>query len=239
VARYRNAPVLRALRLRGALAERNAELAASRARLAAAATQERRRIERDLHDGAQQRLIAVKLRLGLAARAAQRVTHGDLDAASRAADAIETALRDADRVIDELRDLVHGIYPSALDTDGLAAALLAQARLTPVPVRVRDELPPGQRYPRDVEAAAYFCCLEALHNAVKHAAASRIEVRLWGEPDRLGFAVTDDGSGFAAGTGDGHGLVNLTDRTAALGGQITVSSQPDAGTTVTGWLPSP
>jgi signal transduction histidine kinase len=232
------APVLRALGLRAALAERNAELAASRARLAAAATRERRRIERDLHDGAQQRLIAVKLRLGLAARAAQRMVQGEIDAAAKATDAIETALADADRAIDELRDLVHGIYPSALDTDGLAAALLAQARLASVPVRVRDELPSGQRYPRDIEAAAYFCCLEALQNAVKHAAASHVEVRLWGEPDRLAFAVTDDGSGFTTGTRNGHGLVNLTDRTAALGGQITVASQRGAGTTVTGWLPS-
>jgi signal transduction histidine kinase len=230
------APVLRALGLRAALAERNAELAASRARLAAAATHERRRIERDLHDGAQQRLIAVKLRLGLAARAAQRVAAGDLDAAGRAADAIGTALGDADQAIDELRDLVHGIYPSALDTDGLAPALLAQARLVPLPVRVRDEL--AGRYPRDIEAAAYFCCLEALQNAVKHAAASRIEVRLWSEPERLAFAVTDDGAGFAAGTGDGHGLVNLADRAAALGGSISVTSRPGAGTAVTGWLPS-
>lgn len=232
------APVLRALGLRAALAERNAELAASRARLAAAATQERRRIERDLHDGAQQRLIAVKLRLGLAARAAQRVAAGDADAAVKAADAIETALRDADRAIEELRDLVHGIYPSALDTEGLAAALLAQARLAPVPVRVHDELAPGQRYPRDIEAAAYFCCLEALQNAVKHAAASQVEVRLWSEADRLAFAVTDNGTGIATGTGNGRGLVNLADRTAALGGRITVASSPGGGTSVSGWLPS-
>ena len=127
----------------------------------------------------------MKLRLGLAARAAARVADGEVDAADRATAAIGSALADADRAIDELRDLLHGIYPSALDTDGLAAALLAQARLVPVPVRVHDELAPGQRYPRDVEAAAYFCCLEALQNAVKHAAAGRVEVRLWGEPGRL------------------------------------------------------
>jgi signal transduction histidine kinase len=180
----------------------------------------------------------VKLRLGIAARAAHRVPSGDADAAARATEAIETALRDADQAIDELRDLVHGIYPSALDSDGLAAALLAQARLAPLPVRVRDEL--TQRYPRDIEAAAYFCCLEALQNAVKHAAATRVEIRLCGGPDRLEFAVTDDGSGIppGTGTGDGRGLVNLADRAAALGGRITVTSRPGAGTTVTGWLPS-
>jgi signal transduction histidine kinase len=232
------APVLRALSLRAALRERNAELAASRARLATAATQERRRIERDLHDGAQQRLIAVKLRLGLAARAAQRAALGDADAAGKATEAIETALHDADRAIDELRDLVHGIYPSALDAEGLAAALLAQARLAPLPVRLRNDLAPGRRYPRDIEAAAYFCCLEALQNAVKHAAASRVEIRLWSEPDRLAFTITDDGTGITAGTGDGHGLVNLADRAAALGGRITVTSRPGDGTAVSGWLPS-
>jgi signal transduction histidine kinase len=231
-------PVLRSLGLRAELRERNAELAASRARLAVAVTQERRRIERDLHDGAQQRLIAVKLRLGLAARATQRVAHGDVDGAIKAADAIETALGDADRAIDELRDLVHGIYPSALDTDGLAAALLLQGRLIALPVRLRDELPPGQRYPRDVEAAAYFCCLEALQNAVKHGQATRLDVRVWAEPDRLAFAVTDDGIGYAVGATGGAGLVNLADRTAALGGGLTVMSAPGKGTSVTGWFPT-
>jgi signal transduction histidine kinase len=230
-------PVLRALGLRAALAERNAELTASRARLATAATQERRRIEHDLHDGAQQRLIAVKLRLGLAARAAQRAALGDRDAAVKAVDAIETALDDADHAIDDLRDLVHGIYPSTLDTDGIGAALLAQARLAPLPVRIHDELAPDQRYPRDIEAAAYFCCLEALQNAVKHAAANRVEIRLWVEADRLAFAITDDGRGFTADTG-GHGLTNLADRTTALGGRIAVASRPGGGTSVTGWLPS-
>jgi two-component system, NarL family, sensor kinase len=234
------APVLRALGLRSTLRERNAELAASRARLAAAATHERRRIERDLHDGAQQRLVAVKLRLGLAARATERIANGDPDATVKATDAIDTALADADRAIDELRDLVHGIYPSALDTEGLGAALRAQARAIPLPIHVRDDLELDVRYSRDIEAAAYFCCLEALQNAVKHSAARRVDIHLWGESDRLAFSVTDDGYGFAADTNAvaGRGLVNLTDRTSALGGHVTVTSNPGGGTSVTGWLPS-
>jgi signal transduction histidine kinase len=233
------APVLRALRLRAELHQSNTELAASRARLAAATTQERRRMERDLHDGAQQRLIAVKLQLGMAARATQRVAHGDTAAAAEAADAVEIALRHADQAIDDLRDLVHGIYPTALDTDGLAAALRGQARLAPLPVSVHDELAPGLRYPRDIEAAAYFCCLEAINNAAKHAAAQHIVIRLRGRRERLEFAVTDDGGGLTPGTGSGRGLLNLADRAAALGGQVTVTSHPAAGTTVSGWLPSP
>jgi signal transduction histidine kinase len=232
------APVLRALRLRAELRERNAQLAASRARLATAATQERRRLERDLHDGAQQRLIALKLRLGVAARATRRAAEGRDTDAGEAAHAVDAALRDADTAIDELRDLVHGIYPAVLDSEGLAAALRAQARNAALPVNLRNDLPAGMRYPRDVEAAAYFCCLEAVQNATKHANASRIDVHLHGDPARLDFTVTDDGVGFTVGEQVGRGLHNLADRTGALGGEVTVTSRPGAGTTVSGWLPS-
>ena len=233
-------PVLSAMRLRIDLRERNSELADSRARLAATATGERRRLERDLHDGAQQRLIAVKIRLGIAARATRRAVMGDSVAVMAAADTIDAALRDADLAIDELRDLVHGIYPIALDSEGLAPALRAQGRSAPLPVSVRNDLPPGVRYPRDIEAAAYFCCLEAIQNATKHARASRIDVHIGGDPTRLEFAVTDDGIGFTPHLRcDGHGLVDLSDRIGALGGRIAVSSTPGAGATVSGWLPSP
>ena len=233
-------PVLRAMRLRIELNERNTELAASRARLAASATGERRRLERDLHDGAQQRLIAVKIRLGIADRATRRALAGDSAAVIEAADTVDAALRDADLAIDELRDLVHGIYPVALDSEGLAPALRAQGRSAPLPVSVRDDLPPGARYPRDIEATAYFCCLEAIQNATKHASASRIDVHIGGDPTRLEFAVIDDGIGFAPNRRcDGHGLVDLADRAGALGGRIVVTSTPGAGATVSGWLPSP
>lgn len=233
-------PVLRAIRLRTALSERNTELAASRARLATAATGERRRLERDLHDGAQQRLIAIKIQLGRAARASRRAVNGDRTAATEAADTVDATLRDADLAINELRDLVHGIYPVALDAEGLAAALRAQARAAPLPVSIHDDLPPGLRYPRDIEAAAYFCCLEAIQNATKHASADRIDVHLAGDPTRLVFAVTDDGIGFTPdGNHDGHGLIDLTDRAAALGGRVRVTSSRGAGATVSGWLPSP
>jgi signal transduction histidine kinase len=232
-------PVLRATRLRSELGERNTELAASRARLATAATQARRRLERDLHDSAQQRLISVKIRLGIAARAAHRAADGDSAAAQEAAAAVDAALGDADQAIDELRDLVHGIYPVTLDGEGPAAALRVQARAAPLPVTVRSDLPSGLRYPRDIEAAAYFCCLEAIQNATKHARADHVDVHLGGTPARLEFSVTDDGTGFTPGTENGRGLLDLADRAGALGGRVTVTSSPGAGATVSGWIPIP
>jgi len=146
------------------------------------------------------------------------------------------AQADAADALENLRDLARGIYPPLLAEQGLAAALEAQARRSPVPVTVEaDRL---ARYPLEAEAAVYFCVLEALQNIAKYAAASRTAVRLAGRADGLEFSVTDDGAGFDAGSaGYGTGLQGMADRLAALGGDLQVRSQPGYGTRVTGQLP--
>jgi signal transduction histidine kinase len=205
------------------------ELRASRRRLVTAADQERRRLERNLHDGAQQQLIALKLRLRLAEEvigedpALLRPTLAEL------ADAAQSAL-------DDLRDLARGIYPPLLADQGLGAAIETQAKRSPVEVRV--DADPIPRYPAEIEAAAYFCCLEALQNVAKYAKASSATVRLRTEDGALVFAVSDDGEGFdTAQIGYGTGLQGMADRLAALGGSLAVRSEPGTGTTVTGRLP--
>jgi signal transduction histidine kinase len=206
------------------------ELQASRARIVAAADAERRRIERNLHDGAQQRLVALAVKLGLARRlvdANPEQTRGMLDE-------LREELKDA---VDELRNLAHGIYPPLLMDQGLAAALGSAAQRTTIPTRV--EAGPLGRYPSEVEAAAYFCCLEALQNAMKHAgSAATVVVRVWEEAGALRFTVTDDGSGFdPAAKATGTGFLNMRDRLGAIGGSLRVESAPGAGTSVLGVLP--
>jgi signal transduction histidine kinase len=205
------------------------ELRASRQRLVAAQDQERRRLERDIHDGAQQQLVAlaVKLRLVEAMAGRDPAKAGELAAEARA---------ETQQALEDLRDLARGIYPPLLADQGLAAAVEGQARKSPLPVEVQ---PDGLgRYPQEAEAAAYFCVLEALQNAAKYAGASRVLVRLWADDGELRFAVHDDGLGFdPAATPRGTGLQNMTDRVEALGGSLQIDSLPRSGTTVTGRIP--
>jgi len=221
--------VLRNAGLTGQLQERMAELRASRKRIVEAADGERRRLERNIHDGAQQQLVA----LSVMARLAETAVDGDKDSARAL---VTQARADAKDALENLRDLARGIYPPLLADQGLAAALEAQARKAPVPVTVKA----GGigRYPQEAEAAIYFCVLEALQNVVKYAGASQAAICLAGPDDGLEFSVTDDGAGFDPGpAGHGTGLQGMADRMAALGGDLQIRSQPGHGTTVTGRLP--
>jgi signal transduction histidine kinase len=206
------------------------ELRASRARVVAAADAERRRIERDLHDGAQQHLIALAVNL----RLARRLADSDAPAARAVLEELAGQVQEA---LDEFRDLAHGIYPPLLADRGLVEGL--RAAIAHAPVRARLEAGGIGRYPAEVEATIYFCCLEALQNAAKHAGReARVTVRLWEEEDWLQFEVTDDGTGFDAGTKPpGAGLTNMSDRLGALGGRLSIGSSPGEGTRVTGVVP--
>jgi len=204
------------------------ELRASRQRLVAAQDEERRRIERNLHDGAQQHLVALKIKVGLA----EAVAEPD----SRARPILTQLKKDADEAIDTLRELARGIYPPLLASDGLEAALRSQLRRLSVPAELDAANLPRQ--PKEVEGAVYFCCLEALQNVAKYAQASNVRVRLWIEDSHLAFSVTDDGKGFDPAIAvKSSGLQNMRDRMDALGGTLEVRSAPGTGTTVSGRLP--
>jgi signal transduction histidine kinase len=208
------------------------DLRAAQRRVAVAGDAERRRIERDLHDGAQQRLMALRLELGLLE---ERVR----DDPKRATKMLRGLRLDLDDAVEELRELAHGLYPPLLASDGLVAALAATARRSAIPVTI--DASGMTRAPRSIESAAYFCCLEALQNAAKHAgpdARAAIELRM--EDGFLSFCVRDDGAGFDPGVmRPGYGLINLRDRLSALGGDASVSSSPGTGTTVSGHIPLP
>ncbi len=205
------------------------ELKASRRRLVSAQDEERRRLERNLHDGAQQQLVALQVKQRLAEQLVDRdpIKVKELLAQLNA----ETA-----SAIDDLRDLARGIYPPLLADQGLAAALESQARKAALEVLVE---PDGVgRYHPDIEAAVYFCALEALNNVAKYAQASSARVMLRASDGTLRFEVTDDGVGFdTAFTGYGTGVQGMADRLAALGGDVEVRSTPGTGTTVRGWIP--
>jgi signal transduction histidine kinase len=212
-------------------AELRAQLAAvqeSRARIAAAADAERRRIEQDLHDGAQQRLVAVALDL----RAAERRLGDRIDPELRAV--FRSAVDELQGAVDELRELAHGVHPSILRQEGLGAALDALAVRAPLPVRV--EAAVDGRLAPDVEAAAYFVACEALTNAVKHAGATSATVRAVRDDGFLVVEVEDDGLGGADAT-RGSGLRGLLDRVEARGGDLRVVSPPGRGTRVVGRIP--
>ncbi|WP_250005326.1 ATP-binding protein [Actinoplanes sp. M2I2] len=215
-------------------AQSRAELISSRARIVAAADEARRRIERDLHDGAQQRLVALALRL----RTAAHNSAADGAAADRTVRPDEVAEIGADlmTVIDELRELSRGIHPAVLSDSGLRPALRALARRSPLPVEVDVRL--DARLPQPVEVGAYYVVSEVLTNAVKHAAATVIEVSATKQDDCLHLRVHDDGSGGADFSG-GTGLVGLRDRIEALGGTLDVLSPVGSGTTVTARIPLP
>jgi len=205
------------------------DLRASRQRLVAAQDEERRRLERNLHDGAQQDLVALAIKLRLAGAAA------DEDPA-QTKEMIGELQADAAAALENLRDLARGIYPPLLADLGLVAALNAQARKSPVPVAV--EADGVGRLPQDAEAAVYFCCLEALQNIAKYARATRARIQLQAQDGTLCFTVSDDGSGYdARRTAMGSGQRNMADRLAALDGRLEVRSAPGQGTVVTACLP--
>jgi signal transduction histidine kinase len=205
------------------------ELRASRQRLVTAQDEERRRLERNIHDGAQQQLVALSVKM----RLLKTLTRKDLGKAEKLVDQLQDDARDA---LDDLRDLARGIYPPLLADQGVAAALEAQARKAPLPVAVESD--GVGRYPQEAEAAAYFCVLEALQNVAKYAGASRAAVGLREEDGFLVFSVSDDGRGFdVASTTRGSGLQNMVDRVEAVGGRIEVDSTPGRGTSVTGRVP--
>ena len=205
------------------------KLRRSRARVAHVADTERRRIERDLHDGCQQRLIALRIKLALAE---EIVGHEN----RAVGDLIQEIAADAEIALEELHALVHGIYPALLIDRGLADAVRAMARAAPVPARVLAE--GVRRYPPDVEAAVYFTCAEALQNAAKHGGpGTSAQVFLRREADGLAFGVRDDGRGYDTSSRSGSGLANMEDRLGAVGGHLKLLSAPACGTIVQGWVP--
>jgi signal transduction histidine kinase len=220
--------VLRNVGLTQQLRQRLEQLQASRQRLVTAQDEERRRIERNLHDGAQQQLIALQLGLSLAQRRAEADCH--------VLPALERLKQDADDALTNLRELARGIYPPLLAADGLGVALQAQARKSAVPVELRlDGI--GRQRP-ELEAAVYFCCLEALQNVAKYAQASRAEIMIATTDDRLRFEIADDGKGFdPISAKRSSGLQNMQDRVEVLGGDLSIESAPGAGTRIIGSIP--
>ncbi|MDP9021836.1 MAG: sensor histidine kinase [Actinomycetota bacterium] len=215
-----------------AVSAQAADLQASRQRLVAAQDAERRRMEREIHDGAQQQLVGIALKLGVVGQLLER----DPAAAAEALDQLGT---DADTALNDLRDLARGIFPPLLTQDGVLAALDAHIRKHDLRATIvaAPEVITG-RFPAEVEVAAYFCCLEAIQNATKHAAGVAVTVRLGAEAGWLTFSVTDDGPGFDPSTcPPGTGLQNMVDRVEALGGMLTIWTEPGRGCHVTGQLP--
>jgi len=221
--------VLRNVALTEELLGRLEELRASRIRIVSAQDSERRRLERNIHDGAQQQLVALAVKLRLARALSAKDPH-------RTNDLLEQAEGEITQALEDLRDLARGIYPPLLADQGLLAALSSQARKSPIPVSVQAE--GMSRHPQDQEAAVYFCCLEALQNVSKYAEASGAIIRLAEKGPHLTFTVADDGVGFdPTSTGYGSGLQGMADRLAVLGGTLEVHSQPGKGTTVSGVVP--
>jgi signal transduction histidine kinase len=216
-------------RMAEGLGTRTEELRASRARIVASSDETRRKVERDLHDGAQQHLVLLDLKLGLAKKVVADNPRGVA--------ALEEAQADLERALSELRDLAHGIYPSVLTNDGLPAALREAAARSPIPVTVEAE--GNSRYRPELEAAVYFCCLEAMQNAGKYAGeAAKANVRLTRQGHELIFEVRDDGRGFDPASANGSaGLQNMSDRIGALGGEVSIESSPGKGTRVVGSVP--
>jgi signal transduction histidine kinase len=207
------------------------ELRASQRRLVTAQDEARRRLERNIHDGAQQQLVALAVKLRLAAGLVSRDP-------PKAEEMLEALQSETNLALEDLRDLARGIYPPVLADKGLPAALEAQARRSPVAVVVETE---GLgRYPQEVEAAVYFSCLEALQNVAKYAEAQSARVVLQEEDGHLTFEVSDDGRGFdPTAIGHGTGLQGIADRLAALEGGLEVRSWPGGGTSVTGRIEIP
>jgi signal transduction histidine kinase len=191
----------------------------------------RHALERDLHDGAQQELVALKVKLGLARTIATR------EGAPHLADQLADAAGIADQAVDTLRDVARGIYPPLLESDGLAAALSGQARHGDLAITVLDRT--DVRFSREIEATAFFCVREALKNAAVHANADHAHVELDATAASLTVIVTDDGTGFDPDhTPPGDGLTHMHDRADAAGGTLLIVSQPGHGATLTLTLPA-
>ncbi|MGZ8805293.1 MAG: histidine kinase, partial [Microbacterium sp.] len=202
------------------------DLRASRQRLVRAQDEERRRLERNIHDGVQQQLVALNVQLGLLAKTISR----DPGKATEMASALQAQ---ATSTLEDLRDLARGIYPPLLADKGLGVALESQARKAPVPTTVHAEQVP--RYKADVEAAVYFSVLEAMNNVAKYAGATATEISLSQRNGSLEFTVRDNGRGFdPKASGYGTGLQGIADRLDAIGGTIRIESAPGAGTTLKG-----
>jgi PAS domain S-box-containing protein len=208
-------------------AEGGAELTASRRRIVATADEARRRIERDLHDGAQQRLVSTVLSLKLA-----RKELGDTN--RPVAELVEEALANAECGIDEVRELARGIHPRILSSGGLRPALKTLARRSPIPVTV--DMQTDARLPENVEVTAYYVASEALTNAAKHAHASEVRITVDVDDRWIVLTIRDDGTG-GADPSRGSGLIGLHDRVGALGGALAVRSEPGAGTVLTAQIP--
>jgi signal transduction histidine kinase len=216
-------------RLAADLGRAMSDLDDSRRRIAEAADQERARIERDLHDGAQQRLVALRIRLGLTEERLKT------DPSAGIHEVHELGF-EAERTLEELRSLAHGVYPSLLTDRGLADALRSVAAQVPMPVDVVAVA--VTRHPIEIESAVYFSCVEALQNALKHAGgATGVWIELRQTRKRLTFGVLDDGPGFAPDDHDGRGLRNMHDRIEAIGRDLTVDSKAGHGTRVIGSVP--
>jgi signal transduction histidine kinase len=222
---WNNAAALRTSQAK--LAERAAQLAASRTRLITAADEERRRLERDLHDGAQQHLVALAVLIQLA-RTAEHDQYQQL--------LIEASAL-LDTAIAEIRMLAHGIYPPLLISGGLAQALPAVAARASVPVQLN--LQDLGRYPASIEAALYFCCSEALQNATKHGgSATTITITAHADDRALTLTISDTGRGFDPAT-TGAGLTNMSDRLSAIGGHLVIDTAPGRGTRITAAVATP
>ncbi|HEY3208287.1 MAG TPA: sensor histidine kinase [Actinomycetota bacterium] len=226
----RNVRLAAELRVRLEQISRQAvELRASRQRIVAAQDEERRRLERNIHDGAQQHLVALAVKIRLARGFAESNPH-------RARALLKELHAEAADSLETLRDLARGIYPPLLAEQGLAAALVGPAKRAGVPVDVHAE---GiRRYPPEVEAAVYFCCLEALQNLTKYSRASKARIELRQSGHELAFEVSDDGVGFDPSlVSGGSGLQNMVDRVEALGGALHVATAAGMGTTLRGRIP--
>jgi signal transduction histidine kinase len=212
-------------RLDAALTASLEDVAASRKRLASTADSARRKIERDLHDGAQQHLVALRVKLGLAHEALERNPED-------AAEMVDSLGPEVDEIIEEVRSLAHGIYPPLLASAGLGEALRAAGRHSSLPVTISAD--GVGRLVSEIESAVYFCCLEAMQNAGKHATGAsciEIEMRLDGD---LFFTIGDDGRGFPADAVEGAGITGMRDRLAAVGGELGIEADRGTGTRIFG-----
>ncbi len=215
------------LRLDAELHSSLRELSESRARILSAIDLERERIERDLHDGAQQRLVALRVGLEVAAETLEQNPESTREL-------LEKLGADVQGTLNELRALARGVYPPLLADHGIGEALRMAARTSMLPTTVRSK--GVGRYSQQIESAVYFCCLEGLQNAAKHSGADSAEIHLW-EDEELRFEVRDHGGGFAARRTRGMGLDHMRDRIASLGGRLTITSVPGEGTVVAGSVP--
>ncbi|HEX2267309.1 MAG TPA: GAF domain-containing sensor histidine kinase, partial [Actinomycetota bacterium] len=221
--------VIRNVRLTSELMANLEELRASRQRLVTAQDDERRRLERNIHDGAQQQLVALSVKIRLASAMLDR----DAEKTRQLLTELQAETTDAQ---ENLRDLARGIFPPLLADQGLEAALDSQLRKVPLPVSLATD--GVGRYPKEVESAVYFSCLEALQNVSKYANAGEAMISLSEENGSLVFSVQDDGVGFdPAKVKKGSGLQNISDRLEAIGGKLEIQSAPGSGTTLTGRIP--